>query len=192
MNLSDIKDVIGQFAHAARNAIKAGFSGVEIHGANGYLLDTFVHDNINNRTDAYGGSLENRLRFPLEVIDAVVAAVGRERTAVRIAPFHVLQQTLDSDRIAIFERYLRELEERGLAYVHIVEPKYDQFSTEGAFSGHREVVDETKQRDEYSLWTLRKILKNTPLMGAGGYDAKSARDAVSKGKISRTCWSFEI
>jgi len=103
---------VGQFVQAARNAIEAGFDGVEIHGANGYLLDTFVHDNINDRTDSYGGSLANRLRFPLEVVDAVVAAIGREKTAIRIAPFHVLQRTLDSNRIGTFERFTEELEKR--------------------------------------------------------------------------------
>jgi 2,4-dienoyl-CoA reductase-like NADH-dependent reductase (Old Yellow Enzyme family) len=186
MSEADITEVVQQFATAAKNAIEAGFDGVEIHGANGYLLDTFVHDNINDRTDAYGGSLENRLRFPLEVVDAVMAAIGREKTAIRVAPFHVLQQTMDSDRIGTFKRYAEELEKKGLAYVHMVEPRYDQFSTEGAFSGHREVVDlgERTCGDEFSLWTFRRMLKNTPLVGAGGYDAKSARDAIAEGRSS--------
>jgi len=185
MNLGDIKEVEDQFVQAASNAIKAGFDGIEIHGANGYLLDTFVHDNINRRTDDYGGSLENRLRFPLEVVDSVVAAIGKERTAVRLAPFHVLQQTLDSNRIVTFERYVEELEKRALAYIHMVEPRYDRFSIEGAFSAHREDVDTTEEKgqgDEFSLWTFRRILKITPLIGAGGYDAQTARDAVTEGR----------
>ncbi|KAE9366025.1 12-oxophytodienoate reductase [Stipitochalara longipes BDJ] len=184
MSEEDIKEVIQQFATAAKNAIEAGFDGIELHGGNGYLLDTFVHDNINDRTDAYGGCLENRLRFPLQIIDAIIAAIGRDRTAIRVAPFHILQQTLDSDRIATFKRYAEELEKRGLAYVHMVEPRYDQYSTEGAFSGKREVVDlgERTCRDEFSLWTFRRILKCTPLVGAGGYDANSARDAIAEGR----------
>jgi 2,4-dienoyl-CoA reductase-like NADH-dependent reductase (Old Yellow Enzyme family) len=184
MSLQDIKDVVRQFAQAARNAIKAGFDGVEMHAGNGYLLDTFVHDNINDRTDSYGGSLENRLRFPLEVVDAVAAAIGKEKTAIRIAPFHVLQQTLDSNRICTFQTYTEELERRRVAYVHMVEPRYDQFSTEGAFSGHREDVNgaEKQQGEDFSLWTFRRILKSTPLMGAGGYDAKTAREAIAEGK----------
>jgi 12-oxophytodienoic acid reductase len=182
MSLSSITQSIQQFVEAAQNAIEAGFDGVEIHGANGYLLDTFVHDNINDRTDEYGGSLENRLRFPLEVVDAVIAAIGKERTAIRIAPFHILQETLDSNRIRTFKRYTEELERRRLAYVHMVEPRYDQLSTEGAFSGRIEVVVcEKKHGDEFSLWTFRRILKKTPLIGAGGYDAKSARDAIAEG-----------
>lgn len=182
--MEGIKNVVEQFSAAARNAIDAGFDGVEIHGGNGYLLDTFVHDNINDRTDAYGGSVENRLRFPLEVVDAVVAAIGKEKAAIRIAPFHVLQQTRDSDRIGTFSRYTEELEKRGLAYVHKVEPRYDQFSTEGAFSSDIEIFDEKVESNEYSLWTLRGILSNTPLIGAGGYDARSARDVLSEGKRS--------
>jgi 2,4-dienoyl-CoA reductase-like NADH-dependent reductase (Old Yellow Enzyme family) len=186
MSETDIKDVIQQFANAAQNAIMAGFDGIEIHGGNGYLLDTFAHDNINDRTDAYGGCLENRLRFPLQVVDAIVAAIGRHRTAIRVAPFHVLQQTLDSDRIATFKQYVEELERRRLVYVHMVEPRYDQYSTEGAFSGKLEVVDLGERRcgDEFSLWTFRRILKSTPLVGAGGYDANSARDAIAEGKSS--------
>jgi 2,4-dienoyl-CoA reductase-like NADH-dependent reductase (Old Yellow Enzyme family) len=184
MSVAVIKEVVQQFATAAKNAIEAGFDGVEIHGANGYLLDTFVHDNINDRTDAYGDTLENRLRFPLEVVDAVVAEIGRGRTAIRVAPFHVMQQTLDSDRIETFKRYTEELEKRILTYVHMVEPRYDQFSTEGAFSGNVEVVDLGEKRcgDEFSLWTFRRILRSTPLVGAGGYDAISARDAIAEGR----------
>jgi len=184
MSIAEIKEVVQQFTQAARNATEAGFDGVEIHSANGYLLDAFVHDNINDRTDAYGGSLENRLRFPLEVVDAVIEAIGRERTAIRVAPFHVLQQTLDGNRIGTFKRYSEELEKRRLAYVHMVEPRYDQFSTEGAFSGQREVVDlgERRNGDEFSLWTFRRLLGVTPLVGAGGYDAKSARNAIAEGR----------
>ncbi|KAL4885963.1 hypothetical protein BJY04DRAFT_179600 [Aspergillus karnatakaensis] len=191
MTKEDIRNVVRQFANAARLAVEvAGFDGVEIHGANGYLLDTFVHDNINTREDEYGGSLENRLRFPLEVVDAVVGAVGRERTAIRLAPFHNLQETNDSDRLRTFSVYAEKLEERGLAYVHMVERRYDQFSKEGAFSGsiQRKGGDEgTAQRgetlDDRSLWRFRKILKNTVLVGAGGYDGTSAAQAVEEGLI---------
>ena len=218
MNTEDINAVIEQFAKASQMAICAGFDGVEIHGkitrlassfmqtltlkstgGNGYLLDTFVHDNINNRIDEYGGSLENRLRFPLSVVDAVVAAIGSEKTAIRLAPFHVLQQTLDSDRIATFIRYTEELEKKRLAYIHMMEPRYDQLSTEGAFSGKIDrvvgaggdctacdVKGEVRQPETeriFSLWTFRDILKQTPLIGAGGYDAKSARVAITESRL---------
>jgi NADPH2 dehydrogenase len=79
------------YAKAARNAIEAGFDGVEIHGANGYLLDQFLQSESNKRTDEYGGSIQNRIRFPLEVVDAVVKAVGADRTGVRISPWSEFQ-----------------------------------------------------------------------------------------------------
>jgi 2,4-dienoyl-CoA reductase-like NADH-dependent reductase (Old Yellow Enzyme family) len=204
MTVEDIHAATQQFVRAARNAIRAGFDGVEIHGGNGYLLDTFVHSNINDRTDSYGGPLSNRLRFPLEVVTAVADEIGRQKTAIRIAPFHVLQETLDSDRLGTFSRYAEELEKQHLAYVHMVEPRYDQLSTEGAFSGSiqrtgiagaggdcsacpvNKQSDGSKaqrggERQEYSLWTFRRILKTTPLIGAGGYDATSAREALHEG-----------
>ncbi|OBZ66261.1 12-oxophytodienoate reductase 1 [Grifola frondosa] len=197
-----IAEIVAQFTEAARNAVEAGFDGVEIHGGNGYLLDTFVHDNINDREDEYGGSLENRLRFPLRVVDAIVETVGAKRTAIRIAPFHVLQETRDSDRMATFTWYAEELEKRGLAYIHVVEPRYDQLSTEGAFSGNlvrsvdsvlaegnvettRDAESEPKEGDAddaFSIWPFRRILRTTPLITAGGHSAASAREAVSEGK----------
>ena len=87
----EIKEYVQLYARAAKNAMQAGFDGVEVHGANGYLLDQFLQTVSNHRTDEYGGSLENRLRFPLEVVDAVVKAVGAERTAVRISPWSNFQ-----------------------------------------------------------------------------------------------------
>ena len=135
------------------------------------------------------------MRFPLQVVDAVTSAIGCQRTAIRIAPFHVLQQTLDSDRVRTFSKYTRELEARHLAYVHMVEPRYDQLSTEGAFSGKIKragrdgancemvSVKTTKglEPEDFSLWTFRRILKQTPLIGAGGYCSDTARDAISEG-----------
>lgn len=131
-------------------------------------------------------------------------ALGRQRTAIQIAPFHVLQQTLDSDRISTFTRYVEELEKRHLGYVHIVEPRYDQLSTEGAFSGNIERKSgpdsdadmgvakiEVKAGDgdeTYSLWTFRKILTTTPLIGAGGYSPETARTAIAEGEYSDTVY----
>jgi NADPH2 dehydrogenase len=87
LTVPEIKEYVQLYANAARNAVEAGFDGVELHAANGYLLDQFLQTVSNHRTDEYGGSLENRLRFPLEVIEAVVKSVGVERTAVRISPW---------------------------------------------------------------------------------------------------------
>ncbi|KAI1612132.1 12-oxophytodienoate reductase [Exophiala viscosa] len=191
MTKGQIEEAVGQFAQAARNAIEAGFDGVEIHGGNGYLLDTFVHSNINDRTDEYGGSLDNRLRFPLEVVDAVVEAVGSKRVGIRLAPFHVLQETLDEDRMGTFSEYARWLSTRGLAYVHLVEPRYDVLSTEGAFAGKVDrkagAAEEVATSTTFSLEPFREILNKTnpptPLIGAGGYSASSAREAVKSGRV---------
>ncbi|PLB50659.1 12-oxophytodienoate reductase, partial [Aspergillus steynii IBT 23096] len=185
LSIPKIQDVVGQFARAARLAVHGGgFDGVEIHGGNGYLVDCFTHDSINTRGDEYGGSIGNRIRFALEVVDAVVRAVGRERTAIRLAPYHVLQGTNDSMRLETFSELVRELEMRGLAYVHIVEPRYDRFSREGAFSGDiRRDGDGREDADEASIWSFRRILKTTPVIGAGGYDAESAARAIEEGRV---------
>lgn len=91
LTVAEIKEYVQLYAKAARNAIEAGFDGVEIHGANGYLVDQFLQSESNQRTDEYGGSIENRIRFPLEVVDAVVKAVGVERTGVRLSPWSKFQ-----------------------------------------------------------------------------------------------------
>ena len=92
----EIKEYIAAYVTAARNAIRAGFDGVEVHGANGYLLDQFIQDVTNKRTDEYGGSVENRARFVLEVVDAVVEAVGAERTGIRFSPWSPFQGALNT------------------------------------------------------------------------------------------------
>jgi NADPH2 dehydrogenase len=94
LTVDEIKEYVELYAQAASNAVhKAGFDGVEIHSANGYLLDQFLHDRTNIRTDAYGGSIENRVRFPLEVVDAVVKAVGQKKTAFRVSPWGTVRGT---------------------------------------------------------------------------------------------------
>jgi NADPH2 dehydrogenase len=87
LTIPEIKEYVESFAQAAKNAIEAGFDGVEIHGANGYLVDQFIREATNKRDDIYGGSIENRARFPLEIVDAVSKAVGQERTAIRFSPW---------------------------------------------------------------------------------------------------------
>jgi NADPH2 dehydrogenase len=91
LTVVEIQEYVQLYAKAARNAMEAGFDGVEIHAANGYLLDQFLQSESNQRTDEYGGSIQNRIRFPLEVVDAVVKAVGAERTGVRISPWSDFQ-----------------------------------------------------------------------------------------------------
>ncbi|MCP2343699.1 alkene reductase [Actinomadura rupiterrae] len=121
MTLADIALAVGEFAQAARNAIDAGFDGVELHGANGYLINQFLADGSNQRTDAYGGSVENRIRFAVEVTRAVAEAVGADRVGLRISPGTPANGISETDTAATHEALLRELNPLGLAYLHIME-----------------------------------------------------------------------
>lgn len=112
---------IADFAHAARHAISAGFDGVEVHGANGYLLHQFLAPNTNQRTDRWGGRLENRVRFALEVGRAVAEAVGAERTGIRLSPANGLGDTQEDDAAVLYPRLVGELDRLGLAYLHLIE-----------------------------------------------------------------------
>lgn len=113
------------YISAARRAIEAGFDGVEIHGANGYLLDTFVRSSSNQRCDRFGGSIDNRWRYPLQVVDAVTAEIGPGKVGYRISPTNPLKSMSDNDPLACFTYGARRLRERGLAYLHVMEPKAD-------------------------------------------------------------------
>lgn len=95
---TEIKEYIGAYTNAARNAVRAGFDGIELHGANGYLIDQFLQDVSNTRMDAYGGSIENRARFALEIIDSVAGVIGAHRTALRLSPWGDIQGAYDSAR----------------------------------------------------------------------------------------------
>jgi N-ethylmaleimide reductase len=122
LETSEIPGVVAEFARGAANAKAAGFDGVEIHGANGYLIDQFLRDGVNKRTDKYGGSLENRLRFMLEVSTAVAAAWDPARVGIRLSPSGTFNGMSDSDPIATFSAGLQALSALKLAYVHVVEP----------------------------------------------------------------------
>jgi N-ethylmaleimide reductase len=117
----EIPGVVEAFATGARNAIRAGFDAVEIHGANGYLIDQFIRDGSNRRTDAYGGPAENRVRFLREVTEAVAGAVGADRVGVRLSPFNGFNDMSDSDPEATFGAAIRAIDGLGLAYLHLVE-----------------------------------------------------------------------
>jgi len=143
LETSEIPGIVAQYARGARNALAAGFDGVEVHGANGYLIDQFLRDGTNKRTDAYGGSIENRMRFLLEVVDAVTAAVGAVRTGLRISPQNGQNDIADSDPQSLFNRVAAALSGRGLAYLHVVEgdtsgapvPPFDYFAIKRLFGG---------------------------------------------------------
>jgi N-ethylmaleimide reductase len=121
LELAEIPGIVAQYAQGARNAMAAGFDGVEVHGANGYLIDQFLRDGSNKRTDAYGGSIENRARFLLEVVDAVTAAVGAERTGLRISPQNGQNDISDSDPQRLFNHVASALSGKGLSFLHVIE-----------------------------------------------------------------------
>ena len=121
LTLDEIPRYVQAFADAARNAVAAGFDGVEVHGANGYLLDQFLRDGSNRRTDGYGGSVENRARLLLEVTRAVSAAIGADRVGVRLSPTGGYQDMVDSDPAGTFGYVARELGHLGIAYLHLME-----------------------------------------------------------------------
>ena len=121
LETAEIPGIVEKYSQAARNALAAGFDGVEVHAANGYLIDQFLRDQTNKRTDGYGGSIENRSRFLMEVVDAVSAVTGAERTGVRISPQNGQNDISDSEPQALFNYVAGRLSGRGLAYLHIIE-----------------------------------------------------------------------
>jgi len=143
LETDEIAGIVAQYAQAARNALAAGFDGVEVHAANGYLIDQFLRDGTNKRTDRYGGSIENRTRFLLEVLDAVTAAAGAERTGLRISPQNGQNDIADSDPQSLFNPVAAALSGRGLAYLHVIErdtggapvPPFDYLAIKRLFGG---------------------------------------------------------
>lgn len=168
LETDEIARVVEDFANAAENAVKAGFDGVEIHGANGYLVEQFLNGAVNDRTDAYGGqSVENRIRFALEVVDACVARIGAERVAIRLSPFGRLHDLGDFEgEEETFLTLASELSKRGLAFIHIM----DQASR-GA-----------PAMPEGFLAKLRKAF-NGVLILAGGLDLETSNRMIGAGLI---------
>jgi len=125
LDTGEIKGIVEDYARAADNAIKAGFDGVEIHGANGYLIDQFLRDGTNKRTDQYGGSLDNRVRFLMEVTEAVVDVCGHDRVGVRLSPSGTFNDMTDSEPVKTFTGAVEMLNGFDLAYLHIVDAMSD-------------------------------------------------------------------
>ena len=123
MTVEEIKQSVSDYAQAAKNAIEAGFDGVEIHAANGYLIDQFLQDTCNKRTDSYGGSVENRSRFAVEVTQAVSEAVGADKTGIRLSPFSEFQGMKMQDPLPQFTDIMKRLDAFNLAYLHLVEAR---------------------------------------------------------------------
>lgn len=121
LETNEISGIIEDYKKAAINSIEAGFDGVEIHGANGYLPDQFLHDGSNQRTDQYGGSIENRSRFVLEIVDACCKAIGSDKVGIRLSPNGNYKDVFDSDPVALYDYLINELNDFDLAYLHIME-----------------------------------------------------------------------
>jgi N-ethylmaleimide reductase len=123
LGTDEISDVIESFRQGAINALKAGFDGVEIHGANGYLIEQFLQSHTNLRTDQYGGSIENRARFLLEITQAVIEVWGAERVGVRLSPYGVANGSGEADPMPLYSHVIQSLDPLGLAYLHFIEPR---------------------------------------------------------------------
>ncbi|MDD2724210.1 MAG: alkene reductase [Methylovulum sp.] len=164
LETDEIAGIVEDYRQAAKNALLAGFDGVEIHSANGYLLDQFLRDGSNERTDRYGGPLENRARFLLEVVTAVIEVCGAERVGIRLSPSGTFNDMADSDPEAIFIYLLTELNRFNLAYLHIVD------ALEGDIRHGAKVV---------ALDLLRKAYTRK-LMVCGAYDQTRAEAALAK------------
>jgi len=170
LETSEIPGLIEDFRKAAINAKDAGFDGVEVHGANGYLLDQFLQDGSNQRTDQYGGSIENRARLLLEVIDAVASVWGSDRVGVRLSPYGTFNDMRDGDPVALFTYVLEQLSQRKIAYAHLIEPR-----SSGAGGGDS-VVENVPDTAEL----FRSAFKGA-LLTAGGYNADNAKEVIAAG-----------
>ncbi|KAL2826256.1 hypothetical protein BDW59DRAFT_66173 [Aspergillus cavernicola] len=170
---NEITDWIADYATAAKNAITAGFDGVEIHGANGYLCDQFLQDTCNNREDRWGGTVENRSRFGLEVARAVSGTVGAHRTAYRISPWSTFQGMRMKDFQPQFTHLVENLHPLGLAYLHMVEPR---------ISGSQTVDGD----NEDHAFILKSYGNDRVIVVAGGFTAESAE------KVLQTHQGYQI
>ena len=172
LSAEELPDLVHSYQVAARNAVDTvGFDGVEIHGANGYLLDQFLKTGSNQRTDDYGGSIENRARLLLEVTRAVTSAVGGGRTGIRLSPVTPANDVIDVDPQPLFDHVVRELASLNLAYIHIIE---------GATGGPRELPDRP-----FDYAALKAAYRQAGGKGAwmvnNGYDQALAENAVKHG-----------
>lgn len=164
MSQADIDRVIADFAYSAKRAVEAGFDGVEIHGGNGYLIDQFLRTNSNKRTDSYGGTRENRTRFLLEVVDAVIQAIGADKVGVRLAPFITFKDMDCPDIVPTILDASKELQARDIAYMHLSEADWDDAP----------VIPESFRVE------LRESFTNTIIV-AGSYTPERAEEVLSKG-----------
>ncbi|ETW82310.1 hypothetical protein HETIRDRAFT_427371 [Heterobasidion irregulare TC 32-1] len=172
LTVPEIKEYVQIFAKASSDAVhRAGFDGVEIHGANGYLIDQFLQTNANNRTDEYGGSVENRIRFSLEIVEAVAAVIGQEKVGFRISPWSDFQEMRMPDPIPTFSALATRLRDSypDLAFLHVVEPRIA-----GGLDSTAPVDDE--ESNDF----LREIWGTKPYLAAGGFTRDTAIETVEQ------------
>ncbi len=166
LELKEIPGIVKQFHDGAANAKKAGFDGVEIHGANGYLLDQFLRDGSNHRTDKYGGNLKNRARLPLTIAEEVVKVWGPKKVGYRISPHFSNHAMSDSNPRETFAYLAQELSRMGIGYIHLVEP----------IGGRMGVI-----KPEMQMAPLIRHKFEGTLILNGGYDARSGTEAIESG-----------
>jgi N-ethylmaleimide reductase len=167
---ADVSDLVDVFVEAARNAMAAGFDGVEIQAANGHLIDQFLCDGSNQRTDAYGGSIVNRCRFLLEIVDAMSEVVGVDRIGVRLSPFGRYGGISESDPIGLFHHAIEALSHRKIAYLHLIEATASEIG----------VSDQLHADAPNNLALFRRAFVG-PLISAGGYRPETAAPVIERG-----------
>jgi N-ethylmaleimide reductase len=170
LETSEIPGVVDSFRQAAINAREAGFDGVEIHGANGYLIEQFLQSRTNLRTDQYGGSIENRARFLLEIAQAVIEVWGANRVGVRLSPYGIANDSGEADPMPLYTHVIQSLSPLGLAYLHFIEPR-----SSGA--GRAEV---NHQNVPSAMVLFRPIWRGV-LITAGGFTGQAAEAAIAAG-----------
>ena len=170
LETSEIAGVIEAYRQGARNALAAGFDGVEVHGANGYLIEQFLQSRTNLRTDRYGGSIENRARFLFEVTQAVIDIWGAMRVGVRLSPYGIANDSGEPDPMPLYTRVIKALDPLGLAYLHFIEPR-----SSGA--GRAEV----NHQNVPSAVVLFRSIWNGKLITAGGFTGETANAAIAAG-----------
>ena len=166
----EIADIIAGFRQGAVNALQAGFDGVEIHGANGYLIEQFLQSQTNLRTDRYGRSIENRSRFLLEITQAAIGVWGANRVGVRLSPYGIANGSGEPDPMPLYTHVITSLDRLGLAYLHFIEPR-----SSGA--GRAEV----NHQNVPSAMVLFRPIWNGVLISAGGFTGESAEAAIAAG-----------
>lgn len=164
LKLEEIPAIINEYAQAARNAIAAGFDGIELHGANGYLINQFIDSQANLRDDEYGGALQNRLRFMKEVVEAVSAAIGKDKVGIRLAPLTTLMGSKDDTPEATYLAAASMLNETGIAYIHIAEADWEDAPVMPA--AFKEAL---------------RIIFHGTLIYSGKYTSERAEEALAKG-----------